>query len=267
MSEISQYTGEEQLEFVSSEPKLQPPRRVAIGRGWSWIHEGFSLFNCGMGVSVGILLLSVAIQVVGNLLPGAGLLVSLFSLVLSAGWVAMAHRAREEGVIRFSDFFAGFRKNMGNLVLVMAIYIGLLLACVLLVGVLFLVQGVVTGDLQLWGQLVSQGPQATGLDSGVLMMTFLFWTLVLMLFIIPLVMMVYYAAPLVYLNDVQPWAAMKLSFQGCLRNMLPLLWFSLLVTLGFILVGTLTLLLGLLVLCPVMGYAHYCSYRDIYLYQ
>lgn len=268
MSEISQYPGEEQLEFVSSEPQLQSPRRVSIGRGWSWIHEGFSLFNCGMGVSVGILLFSIVIQVTGNLIPGAGLLVSLFGFVLAAGWVAVAHRAREEGVIRFSDFFAGFRKNMGNLVLVAAIYMGLIFACVMLVGILFLVHGVLSGELQQWAELMREGQhQVMGVDNGLMVLSFLFWILLLLLLIIPMVMMVYYAAPLVYLNDMQPWAAMKLSFQGCMRNMLPLLWFSLLVTLSFILVGTVTLLLGLLVLYPVMSYAHYCSYRDIYLYQ
>ena len=267
MNEISQYPAGEQLEFVSSAPQLQPPRRVAVGRGWSWIHEGFGLFNCGMGVSVGILLFSIVIQVAGNVIPGAALLVSLFSLVLSAGWVAVAHRAREEGVIRFSDFFAGFRKNMGNLVLVAAIYMGLIFACFMLVGILFLVHGVISGELQQWGDLINGGQQALGVDNSWVILSFSFWLLVLLLFIIPMVMMVYYAAPLVYLNDMQPWAAMKLSFQGCMRNMLPLLWFSLLVTLSFILVGTVTLLLGLLVLYPVMSYAHYCSYRDIYLYQ
>lgn len=84
------------------------------------------------------------------------------------------------------------------------------------------------------GELINGGQQALGVDNSWVILSFSFWLLVLLLFIIPMVMMVYYAAPLVYLNDVQPWAAMKLSFQGCMRNMLPLLWFSLLVTLGFI---------------------------------
>ena len=83
---------------------LKPPRRVAIGRGASWIYEGVSLFNLGMGTSVAILLLAMSIQIVGNLIPGVNLLLSLFSLVFAAGFMAVAHGGHTRQQLRFADY-------------------------------------------------------------------------------------------------------------------------------------------------------------------
>jgi uncharacterized membrane protein len=58
-------------------------------------------------------------------------------------------------------------------------------------------------------------------------------------------------------------AAMKSSFQGCLRNMLPFLVYGIV---GFLLaiVAVIPLGLGFLVLGPVMWGTMYVGYRDIF---
>ena len=48
--------------------------------------------------------------------------------------------------------------------------------------------------------------------------------------------------------------------------MLPLLWYSILAVL-LTLLGGLMLLIGLLVVIPILNYANYCAYRDIFLYD
>jgi uncharacterized membrane protein len=80
---------------------------------------------------------------------------------------------------------------------------------------------------------------------------------------LPLLMALWFAPALVIFHDVQPMAAMKSSFQGCLRNMLPFLIYGIV---GFLLaiVAVIPLGLGLLVLGPVMWGTMYVGYRDIF---
>jgi len=94
----------------------------------------------------------------------------------------------------------------------------------------------------------------------------IFWVLVALLFVIPLLMMLVYAPPLILFHDIKAWPAMKLSMEACWKNMLPLLWYSILAVL-LTLLGGLMLLIGLLVVIPILNYANYCAYRDIFLYD
>lgn len=266
MNEISnQPSSDEGLPMATDEPvvvthELKPPRRVGMGRAGSWIYAGFSVFNLGMGTSVGVLLLAMSIQIAGNLLPGANLLLSLFSLVFAAGFMAIAHGGHTRGRLSFTDYFAGFRQNMGELVLAAAIYLGLFLAIFLVVTLLALCLGG-WEIFKLHAALNFEGPM-----SGSEGLFLLFWVLVALLFVIPLMMMVVYAPPLILFHDLKAWPAMKLSMVACWKNMLPLLWYGVLVLL-LSLLGLLMLAVGLLVVIPVINYASYFAYRDIFLYD
>ncbi len=248
-----------QTGFQAAEP-LKPPRRVAIGRGASWIYEGFSLFNLGMGTSVAILLLAISIQIVGNLLPGVNLLLSLFSLVFAAGFMAVAHGGHTRQQLHFADYFAGFVKNMGQLVLAAAIYMGLLFVIILVTVILAMIFG---GWEILQLHMAAHFEGAISANEGLFL---LFWALVALLFVIPLLMMLVYAPPLILFHDIKAWPAMTLSMEACWKNMLPLLWYSVLAMM-LTLLGGLMLLIGLLVVIPVLNYANYCAYRDIFLYD
>lgn len=283
---------------------LKPPRRVAIGRGASWIYEGFSLFNLGMGTSVAILLLAISIQIVGNLLPGVNLLLSLFSLVFAAGFMAVAHGGHTRQQLRFADYFAGFVKNMGELVLAAAIYMGLLFVIILVTVILAMIFG---GWEILQLHMAAHFEGAISANEGLFL---LFWALVALLFVIPLLMMVVYAPPLILFHDIKAWPAMTLSMEACWKNMLPLCWYGILVALLALLgivpavlpwvmsgIAPETLLqilwtgewaslwgaihmvfpsvvfggaLGVVVFLmvfPAINYANYCAYRDIFLYD
>jgi uncharacterized membrane protein len=65
------------------------------------------------------------------------------------------------------------------------------------------------------------------------------------------------------LRGVEPLEAMRLSFSGCLRNVVPFLLYGLL-GLGLAIVATIPLLLGWLVLGPVTIASLYTGYCDIY---
>ena len=81
---------------------------------------------------------------------------------------------------------------------------------------------------------------------------------------VPLAMAIWYAPALVILNDIPAAEAMKLSFKGCLRNMVPFLVYG---VVGIILaiIASIPLALGWLLLLPTMICSTYVSYREIFI--
>jgi uncharacterized membrane protein len=88
--------------------------------------------------------------------------------------------------------------------------------------------------------------------------------LIVFALLLPVIMAIWFAAPLVVFHDHAAWEAMKGSFSGCLKNILPFLWYSVVLTL-LALLASLPLMLGWLVLGPVVAASLYTAYRDVYL--
>jgi uncharacterized membrane protein len=88
--------------------------------------------------------------------------------------------------------------------------------------------------------------------------------LVAMALLVPVLMMIWFAPALIVLHDVAPVEALKMSFFGCLRNIMPFLIYGL-VGLLMLVVGAIPLFLGWLVVYPVLMIAIYTAYRDIFL--
>ena len=108
-----------------------------------------------------------------------------------------------------------------------------------------------------------QDPWAVASVLGSLGLAILVGLLVFLLLYLPLVMAVWFAPALVVLRGVAPLEAMRLSFNGCLRNIVPFLLYGLL-GIGLAIVATIPLLLGWLVLGPVTIASLYASYCDVY---
>src|SRR5204862_143689 len=83
------------------------------------------------------------------------------------------------------------------------------------------------------------------------------------LLLLPLIMAIWFAPPLVMLGALSPGAAMKASFYGCLRNVIPFLVYG---AIGIVLaiIATIPLGLGWFVLGPVAIASIYASYCDIF---
>ncbi len=77
-------------------------------------------------------------------------------------------------------------------------------------------------------------------------------------------MLVYFAPPLIVLHDIRPFDAMKMSFKGCLRNMLPFLFFGLIALVFSFILCSLTIGLGIFIVIPIMLISYYVIYRDIW---
>lgn len=260
MSDLYNQSQDEALSPVSDAPVdvLKPPRRVPTSRAARWIYQGFTVFDCGMGMSVGIALIAMGLQLINCVLIYESLvlnlLLSLFSLVFAAGYMAVADGGYRQRQICFGNYFAGFRKNMGQLLLAQAIYMGLIFAVVFIGS--FLMEKICGA----WLMIQINGINELNFD------LILLCYLIILMFVLPLMLLVVYAPALIYFHDLKAWTAMKLSFEACLKNMLPLLWLWILLSL-LLLLGFLMLVVGLLMVLPVLGYANYFSYRDIFLYE
>jgi uncharacterized membrane protein len=80
---------------------------------------------------------------------------------------------------------------------------------------------------------------------------------------LPLVMALWFAPALVVFHDMGAGEAMKASFLGSLKNMLPFLLYGIVLAIASV-IASIPLLLGWLVLGPVIAASIYTSYRDIY---
>lgn len=225
-------------------------RGVAAGHGWTWIAQGWDLFRQSPGVWVGMFLIFMLMYFAVGLIPFLGGVVTvIFAPVFTAGFMLGCRSLDEGGTLQVGHLFAGFRQRFGALVGVGAVYFAGTLIAVLIT--LALVGGSLAGFAQ--GTLPADGP-----------LTGLLFVLVFLALLLPVAMAFWFAAPLVVLHERGPLEAMKESFSGCLKNIVPyLLYGVIMLVLGIL--ASIPLLLGWLVLGPVLTASLYASYRDIYL--
>jgi uncharacterized membrane protein len=232
---------------------------LGAGAGWDWIAAGWQLFMKQPMMWIGFFIVFILIFTVSGLIPVAGGIATvIFSPVMTAGLMIACRKLEEGEDLKLDYMFAGFRGNkFGPLVIVGALYLAGTFAIVIAVALVF---GLGLGAGALTGLFKGGGGAEVGLYVGLAIA--LFVLLVLALFL-PLVMALWYAPPLVVFHDREPAAALKESFSGCLRNIIPFLVYSV-IGLVLMLLATLPLMLGWLVLGPVIMGSYYASYRGIF---
>ncbi|WP_077528777.1 BPSS1780 family membrane protein [Vreelandella utahensis] len=238
---------------------LGDPRRRPIGHGWRWIKEAWPLFAPAWGRWLLAMLLFVAIFIGLEVIPLIGSVISmLLTPVLSAGMLYMAYQAREGGEVNVADLFAAFRQRPWPLVGLGAINIAVSFV------IMVVVMGGIFGTSSMNGMAGMHGgggfePHQMANASMALMLG----PLIILALMVPWMMAYWFSVPLVFFGNYGIGEALKTSFRACLRNILPMFWWSLIgVLLGI--VAAIPLLLGLLVLFPVLLIANYIMFRDIF---
>ncbi len=228
-------------------------RAVIAERGWAWITGGWELFKKQAGMWIALMLVALVIFVVLALIPFIGsMALSVLSPVFGAG-VVIGCRAIEEGrALEIGHLFAGFKEKLAPLATVGAIYLG---ATIVIVLAVMLVSGVSVFSIAAGGDPAA-APAA--------ILAVLLAVLVILALMLPLFMAVWFAPALVVFQGKSAVDAMKESFSGCMRNVMPFLIYGV-VMLVFSLLASIPLLLGWLVLGPVLAASLYTSYKDIYL--
>jgi uncharacterized membrane protein len=228
-------------------------RGVAAGRGTSWIGEAWGLFRRSPGLWIGITVVAMVIFLVAGFIPLLGPIATTVFGPVFAGGIMLGCRALEEGgELEFSHLFAGFRDKFGTLVAIGALYLAGTVAVMVIVGIIF--------GAGIFAMVGMGGEQA---DPAALIATMGIGILVMLALMLPLVMAIWFAAPLAVLSDQNAIDAIKGSFTGCLKNVVSFLVYGV-VMLVLSIVASIPVFLGWLVLGPVLAASVYTAYRDIY---
>jgi len=227
-------------------------RAVPSGNGWQWIVQGFALFQASpwiwivnLVILLGIMLVLAVLPIVGNV--ALNLLYPVFGAGLMLGCRALA----QGEPLEIAHLFAGFKDKTGDLVMIGVLYLVGMLA-IAFVTALFAGLGMVSLLFSARG-MGSVNPTAL-----------LLALLVMAALMIPLLMAVWFAPALVVFHDVKPLDAMRQSFQGCLKNIVPFLVYGVIgLVIGIL--ATIPIGLGWLVWGPTVVASIYVSYRDIFL--
>lgn len=228
-------------------------RALPAGRGWAWIAEGWNLFKRQPGTWIGLAVVLALIFIALALIPVLGSLAAVvLAPVFAAGLVIGSRAIDEGGNLEIAHLFAGFRERFGTLASVGLLYLGASVAIALVVGL-------ATGA-GIWS-LAGGGadPASVGAAGATVLLAFL----VMMALMLPVIMAIWFAPPLVVFHEQGAGEAMKQSFAACLRNVVPFLIYGVILLLLGIL-ASLPFALGWLVLGPVMAASLYTAYRDIF---
>jgi uncharacterized membrane protein len=227
-------------------------RTLAGGRGWDWIVEGYALFRKQPGIWILLTVVLGVLCIAISMVPVLGSLANALLFPIFAAGLMLGCKALDQGgTLEIAHLFAGFKQRTGDLVLIGVFsligWIVIVLAVIAVVGV-----GVLTA-------IAKGGPP--GASASILSM--LLALLVIAALSVPLYMAVWFAPVLIVLHELQPVAALKASFYGCLRNWLAFFTYGV-VMLVLCILATIPAGLGFLVLVPVLTASVYTAYRDIY---
>lgn len=232
---------------------------LSAGRGGAWLKEGWQLFAAAPLIWWVCLILTMGLSMLLQVVPFIGQLASMFlSPILYVGLMIGAHELQQGEPLRVGHAFAGFKGPIGPLLLLTVVLVGLFVAAIAIVSVIF---GSALMNAAATIAMVAQGG-STGLPTSSIVG--LGGALVLFaLLIAPLIAASYFAPTLIALEGQGVLAALKMSFFGSMKNVMPFLVYSVLFLLAAI-VATLPFGLGWLILMPVLVTSMYAAYRDIF---
>lgn len=232
---------------------LEPEKRPA-GAAWDWFSNAWQLFKAAPMLWIGIVFAYWITYIISSYIPLLNMVFPFLSLVFIGGMALGCHALANNEPLEFSHLFAGFKgENWLHLVIVSVLSMLLtflaLIPGLLIIGASFIPLLMGNGDFGSAMQglsFVSMGVGALVMFLGVIAASMTYW----------------FAPALVAIHNLTAIEAMKLSFKGCLKNIVPffLYWF---IGLLLSIVAAIPLFLGFIVLLPVFMITYYTSYRDV----
>jgi len=247
---------------VADEPAAQGEyvpggKAVPAARGWNWIADGWTLFKQAPGIWMLVIFVFALVWLVG-FVPVVGSIALTLLMPVFVGGIMSGCQSLDEGSgLRFDHLFEGFRTRFGTLVAVGALSLAASVASVAIGVLIALMMGTGVG---MFGAMTTGSVEASPAMGLALVLVLLIG----MALMIPIAAAVWFAPALVVLQNLGAVEALKASFTGCLRNMVPFLIYGIVLLIPAI-VATVPAALGWLVLGPIVAASVYTSYRDIYL--
>lgn len=255
MSEENPYQApESNVEQAVEIGGLTEPQSVPAGRGVGWITDGFGLFKMAPGIWIANIVIFFIIVMVLSFIPIVSLVINLFMPVFTAGFMLGCRDLEEGNDLQISHLFAGFQNRTGALVAVGALYLVMIIIVMLVAfGGMFMAGG---------GTAMLENPEA--MQNGAMPTAMLLAVLIGTALMIPVVMAYWFAPALIVFNEeLGVIEAMKMSFMGCLKNIIPFLLYGI-VAMVLAIVASIPLMLGWLVLGPMLIGSMYVAYKEIF---
>jgi len=233
-------------------------RATPAGNGLEWWTKAWPLFTGQIGMWIAMIVVAFVVFAVASLIPVIGPIASMLLWPVVAGGLMLGARDVDRGgALSFAHLTAGFSAGAGQLILVGVAYlVGMIVAG----GIAMLVAGVGIGTMMM-GASGGGNPTAMGAAGAA---SILLAVLIAVALLVPVYMATWFAPALIALQGIGAVDAMKASFFGCLKNIVPFLVYGL-VGMLLAIVAAIPFGLGWLVLGPVTVVSVYVGYRDIYL--
>ena len=225
------------------------PKLCAVGDVGGWISKGWNTYKTSWLTWTLMMVIYFVCMVVLSVIPVIGPIGTAFiNPIILGGMLVAAHNSRSGAAPQISDMFMAFSNP--------AMRTPLFTLGAISVGI-HLISGLIAGG-SLLGASAIDPSNPTALAGG-------FGLAVLVSIAISLVgaAALWFAVPLVAISAVAPVDAIKLSFSGTIKNVIPLIIFS--IVLGILVFcGMLLFFVGLLITGPIAALAHYHCFSDIY---
>lgn len=236
-------------------------RLIANGRiapaanGWQWFVQAWRLFAAQPLSWLGVFVLALVLVSVLSALPVVSLLTAVAGPFLTAGFGSCARTVSRGGRFGINQLFDGLRVRPGQLAIVGLIYIGILVAIMLIFAAMIGASGMsalTEGDMAQREEAARQLFSTMGLGF-----------LLIFLVLVSLFSTVIFAPFLVQEHQMSATQAIMMSAKGSLKNIpAGLVWIISYTALGIL--ASVPIALGWIILLPVAVLTQYTAYRDIF---
>lgn len=237
---------------------LGQARKRSAGAGWQWIKDAFNLFMQSPLNWIVLMVIWMVIVVALSIIPLLSIILYIVGPIFTGGIMLGCGALDRNQSLSIGHLFAGFKTGSSKLAGLGVIQlIGFILVFIIAALPLLLLGLASSSDIM---NIFS--PETVPDESALILMMLYF--LIVMALEIPLIMGIWFAPSLIVFHDINAWDAFRMSFRGCLANIIPFLIYGLI----FLLLAIIAIIpvgLGLIILLPVLMISMYTSYRSVFL--
>jgi hypothetical protein len=215
-----------------------------------WLVEGFNYFKQDAGIWIAICIVGLVLLIIFNIIPFINLLAAFTTHIWMGGLMLGCKAQYDREPLQINHLFAGFREAFAPL----------LLTSIIVTVSTWVIMGICIGSAFLPMMGIGEPDLAT-MGTG-----FMLGLLIAIALIIPISMAAWFAPALIVLHKVPVIQALKMSFEACLKNIVPFLLYGIVLFILAI-VAVIPLGLGMLILGPVIYASIFVAYKDIFVDQ
>ncbi|MFV2060846.1 MAG: BPSS1780 family membrane protein [Gammaproteobacteria bacterium] len=203
---------------------------VPMQNGAIWVIDGFRNFMISPFTWSLVVFLYLAMLGTLSMLPFVSIISSIIAPIFLAGLMLCARENKEQQTFQVKQLFQGFSLNGGKLAGLGALNLGVMIVLFMIIGIIAVV--ILLGNIGSVENFITMLENNSFSQNDALQ--FILVILIATLFIIPITMAFWFAPALVIFHDVDIFASLKLSFMGCLKNVMPYLIYSLVYLLVYV---------------------------------